>query len=199
MSFIWDWLSGSMSKVLSYLGLWQKNGKLVFLGLDNAGKTTLLHRLKDDRMAQHVPTLHPTSEELSIGGMRFTTFDLGGHEQARRVWKNYIPAVDGLVFMVDAYDRNRFLESKKELDNLLQDEQIAHAPILILGNKIDKPGAASEEELRYFLGLQGITTGKGTINKSQIPTGRPIELFMCSILKRQGYGEAFNWLAQYLD
>ncbi|CAH8484642.1 unnamed protein product, partial [Heterobilharzia americana] len=174
MSFIWDWLSGSVSWVLSYLGLRQKNGKLVFLGLDNAGKTTLLHRLKDDRMAQHVPTLHPTSEELSIGGMTFTTFDLGGHEQARRVWKNYIPAVDGLVFMVDAYDRNRFLESKKELDNLLQDEQIAHAPILILGNKIDKPGAASEEELRYFLGLQGITTGKGAINKAQIPTGRPI-------------------------
>ncbi|VDQ13971.1 unnamed protein product [Trichobilharzia regenti] len=189
MSFIWDWVY-----VLSYLGLRQKNGKLVFLGLDNAGKTTLLHRLKDDRMAQHVPTLHPTSEELSIGGMTFTTFDLGGHEQARRVWKNYIPAVDGLVFMVDAYDRNRL-----ELDNLLQDEQIAHAPILILGNKIDKPGAASEEELRYFLGLQGITTGKGVIQKSQIPTGRPIELFMCSILKRQGYGEAFNWLAQYLD
>nr|CAX76888.1 SAR1 gene homolog B [Schistosoma japonicum] len=124
-------------------------------------------------MAQHVPTLHPTSEELSIGGMKFTTFDLGGHEQARRVWKNYIPAVDGLVFMVDAYDRNRFLESKKELDNLLQDEQIAHAPILILGNKIDKPGAASEEELRYLLGLQGITTGKGAINKGQIPLGDP--------------------------
>ncbi|XP_065891067.1 small COPII coat GTPase SAR1-like [Dysidea avara] len=192
--FLWDWLSG----MLNYLGLWKKSGKLVFLGLDNAGKTTLLHVLKDDRMGQHFPTTHPTKEELTMGGISFTTYDLGGHDTARRVWKDYFPAVDAIVFLIDVFDRDRFEESRKELDSLLSDEQIALAPILVLGNKIDKPGAASEEEIRHVLGLHGQTTGKGNIPLKDLQR-RPVELFMCSVLKREGYGEGFRWLGQYLD
>jgi len=191
--FLWDWFSN----VLNFLGLYKKSGKLVFLGLDNAGKTTLLHMLKDDRLAQPLPTLHPTSEELTLGNMKFTTFDLGGHAQVRRVWKDYFPAVDAVVFLIDVWDTQRLLESKGELDALLQEEQVMNCPIVILGNKIDKPGAIGEQDVRNYFSLHGVTTGKGNVARTEI-NGRPIELFMCSVLKREGYGEAFRWLSQYL-
>lgn len=79
---------------------------------------------------------------------------------ARRVWKDYFPAVDGIVFLIDAFDRQRYAEARAELDSLLSDEQVASAPVLVLGNKIDMPGAGSEDELRHMFGLHGKTTGK---------------------------------------
>jgi GTP-binding protein SAR1 len=191
-------------------GLYYKNAKILFLGLDNAGKTTLMHVLRDDKVAQHIPTQQPTAEEVVIGNIKFRAFDLGGHAAARQIWRNYYTKVDAIVYMVDAADRDRFNEAKKELDvrkyhlfisilntsqALLADEQLTDVPFLILGNKIDVPHAASEEELRTALGVHHLTTGKGT---NPVKDVRPIEVFMCSVVRKMGYGEGFRWLSQYL-
>ena len=155
---LWDWLSELYFDALFYFG-YGKKASLLFLGLDDAGKTTLLHLLKNNSIITHLPTLYPNSEELVLGNITFTTFDLGGHIQVRRVWKDYLPAADGIVFIVDMSDPSRFPEARKELESVLSDEDTANAPVLILANKIDKPRAVSEQEIIYALNIHHLLTG----------------------------------------
>ena len=106
--------------------------------------------------------------------------------------------VDGVVYIVDALDRERFPEAKKELDALLTDELLQSCPFLVLGNKIDVPSAASEDELRMALGLHQ-TSGKDPNAAANRDSGvRPIELFMCSVVRKMGYADGFRWMAQFL-
>ncbi|CAL1152951.1 unnamed protein product [Cladocopium goreaui] len=91
-------------------------------------------------------------QELMIKNIRFRTYDLGGHETARRIWKDYFATVDGIIFLVDAADRTRFQEANEELNGLLNEQALANVPFVVLGNKIDIPTAASEDELRNALG-----------------------------------------------
>jgi GTP-binding protein SAR1 len=159
------------------------------VGLDNAGKTTLITKLKDDRMVQHASTLHPNSYELVYSNIKFKIFDMGGVDVQRRVWKEYLPMADAIVFILDASERNRFAEAYAELNAILLAEETATCPIMILGNKIDKYHVAGEEEIISYFNLKSFLTNREK---------RQVSLFMCSILKGEGYGEGFRWLASQL-
>ncbi|KAI1657289.1 ARF/SAR superfamily [Daldinia decipiens] len=178
MEFI-DWIR----EALISLGFLDKKAKLLLLGLDNSGKSTLLYRLIADRLAALEPTRHPTSEEFRIDNAVCTAFDLGGHQQARRLWRDYFPEVTGIIFVVDATDPGRFAEAKAELWALLAKEELANVTFLVLGNKIDHPNAVSDVELRFQLGLDNILRNN-------------VGFFMCSVAEKQGYGEGLRWLAQ---
>ncbi|KAK0600928.1 hypothetical protein LWI29_019707 [Acer saccharum] len=133
---------------------------------------------------------YSTSEELSIGKIKFKVFDLGGHRIARRVWRDYNAKVDAVVYVVEASDFGRHAESKDELDALLSDESLAIVPFLILANHI-----ISEELLLSRLGLTNLTTGKGMVNLGDTNV-RPLEVFKYT--SRQGRIDGFKWLSQYI-
>jgi len=183
-----SYITGFFKNVLGYLGLYNKKANLMFLGLDNAGKSTLLHMLKTDKYTQTLPTGQPNSEELKMGNIRFNTFDLGGHETARKIWKDYFPAVDGIIFLIDASDVKRFDTVAQELENILNSPELANIPIAILGNKIDRAEAVPEEDLKKAIDFYGLTS----------KDNRPMELFMCSIVKKIGYSKSFEWISTFL-
>ena len=188
MSFVLNFFKN----LLYNLGLWKIKAKILFLGLDNAGKTTLLTVLKNNKVSQMPPTKHAHSEELVIKNVNIHAFDLGGHHAMRKVWREYFPKIDAIVYLVDAADSTRFEESKAELDKLFNNEEIGNIPVLVLGNKIDKNGAVNEDEFRLQLGLA--TESSFGVQKLDNKGGKSVEVFMCSVFKRIGFKEGLEWL-----
>ena len=140
--------------LLAKLGIFTKKGQLLVIGLDNAGKSSLLTMLVQGKVVQHEPTHQPVSDEFKVGSLKLRAVDMGGHAIARRMWREYSKDADAVVFIVDAADRERFEEAALELHKLLAGQSLPpQAPVLVLGNKVDLPHAAREEELYYCLGI----------------------------------------------
>ena len=164
--------------------------KVLFIGLDNSGKSSLWEFMRSSRLVQHAPTRVPECAVIACGNSTMNVFDMGGHKVVRALWKPYFTDVRAFVFFVSADERDRFEEAKKELHNLLSDGTLASVPILILGNKLDSRGAVSEMELRQVLDVP--TTGKQARVRV---SSRPIEIFMISVLSGTGIKEALEWLS----
>ena len=100
--------------------------------------------------------------------------------------------------MIDAADQTRLEESKAELHKLLSMPELSNVPFVVFGNKIDMRGALKEDELREFMGLPYHQTyGKDPSQKN--PSARPVEVFMCSVVKRAGYQDGFQWLGTFIS
>jgi len=193
---MFDWIWSLLYK----LGFWKKKATILLLGLDNAGKTTLLHRLKYGSIRLVIPTQRAQLEEIFLGNVKFRAWDLGGHEQVRSLWKEFFFEADAVIFIVDSADRERLPESKKELLSLIEDPNLAKSPFLILSNKTDLETSIPYSELVNELGLSGLIPENENEAEliSQLKGIRSIKLFPCSLVEGTGYSQAFQWLSDIL-
>lgn len=126
---------------------------VVVIGLDSAGKTSLLYRLKFKEFVQSVPTKGFNTEKIRVplGGSRGITFqvwDVGGQEKLRPLWRSYTRRTDGLVFVVDSAEIERLEEARMELHRISKASDNQGVPVLVLANKQDQPGALSAAEVK---------------------------------------------------
>ena len=126
------------------------------LGLDNAGKTTILKKFNGEDIDTISPTLGFNIKTLEHKDFKLNIWDVGGQKSLRSYWRNYFESTDGLVWVVDSADKWRMEDCAKELHSLLLEERLAGATLLVFANKQDLPGALTAEEIRQYLDLDNI-------------------------------------------
>jgi len=142
----------------------EREMRVLILGLDGAGKTTIVKKIMGRDVNVIEPTLGFNIETIPIElegdsqPYQVNVWDVGGQKSIRTFWKNYFEQTEGLVWVVDCSDRSRLETCKEELSQLLLEERLDGATLLVMANKQDLPGAASVDEIQKLLGLDDITT-----------------------------------------
>ena len=138
-----------MTKLMNLMGSFsEKQARILMLGLDAAGKTTLLYKLKLNETVATIPTIGFNVETVSPNKrISFTVWDVGGQDKIRPLWRHYFHGTEGLIFVVDSADRQRFDEAKVELRSILEEVDMRGVPVVVLANKQDLPNAAQVFEL----------------------------------------------------
>lgn len=155
--------------------------KICMIGLDAAGKTTILYKLHLGEVVSTYPTIGSNVEEVSYKNMRFQVWDLGGQDMLRQTWKTYFINTHALIMVVDSADTARLDLARKELHHILESEDLTNACVLVFANKQDMRNASSAAELSEALALHAITT-------------HPWHIQACSAIRGQGLFEGLEWI-----
>ncbi|KAM8873424.1 E3 ubiquitin-protein ligase TRIM23 isoform 2-T2 [Synchiropus picturatus] len=160
--------------------------RVVTLGLDAAGKTTILFKLKQDEFMQPIPTIGFNVETVEYKNLKFTIWDVGGKHKLRPLWKHYYLNTQAVVFVIDSCHRDRLMEAHSELAKLLTEKELRDALLLIFANKQDVPGCVSVEEMTELLSLH------------KLCCGRSWHIQGCDARSGTGLHEGLDWLSRQL-
>ncbi|ELU16057.1 hypothetical protein CAPTEDRAFT_199849 [Capitella teleta] len=166
---------------------------LVMLGLDSAGKSTVLYRMKFDQYVDTVPTVGFNCEKVrgTVGkakGVSFMIWDVGGQDKVRPLWRSYTRSTDGIVFVVDSVDKERLEEARVELLRTTRAPETATVPVLVLANKQDLPGSLDVSQIEKAMGLHELSS-----SSSRVWSIQPA----CAITG-EGLDEALEYLYQMI-
>ncbi|XP_008290744.1 ADP-ribosylation factor-like protein 14 [Stegastes partitus] len=142
----------------------QPEVRVLLLGLDNAGKSTLLYKLKHDACVTTVPTIGFNVEMIDAKKNRknicLTVWDVGGQGKMREHWQKFYQDTAAIVFVVDSSDRERMKEACRELENTLKNSLLRGRPLILLANKQDVNGALTVTEIKDRFNLRKMCSGR---------------------------------------
>lgn len=145
----------SISKLLQGL-FGRKEMRILMVGLDAAGKTTILYKLKLGEIVTTIPTIGFNVETVEYKNISFTVWDVGGQDKIRPLWRHYFQNTQGVIFVVDSNDRDRINEAAEELQRIVNEDELHDALILVFANKQDLPNAMNAAEITEKLGLHSL-------------------------------------------
>ncbi|KAL9704167.1 hypothetical protein quinque_007685 [Culex quinquefasciatus] len=160
--------------------------RILILGLDGAGKTTILYRLQVGEVVTTIPTIGFNVEQVTYKNLKFQVWDLGGQTSIRPYWRCYYSNTDAIIYVVDSADKDRIGISKDELLYMLREDELASAILVVLANKQDMEGCMSVTEVHQALGLEALKN-------------RTFQIFKTSATKGEGLDQAMDWLANALQ
>lgn len=167
------------------------------MGLDNAGKTTIVKKLCGQPIDEIEPTLGFQIQSLEYKDYKLNLWDIGGQSSIRAYWRNYFEKTDGLIFVVDSSDQLRLDLVRTELESLLKQERLAGATLLVWANKQDIQGSATSDQISHHLGLSSSTgSGSDDVDTSGVNIGKNRHwcIMPCSAVTGDGLKQGIEWL-----